>query len=266
MMKPVLIGLGLFTLTLTLYGKQRYINDVLPGEAVPFTEDELPATPQSLRELAPVEGQARATLIADLRARAAGVYPYQATLEVSLPELAADEEWEGGEEQFLVRAFSESEWFLVHHGDDRTFVDRSGSALSFGTGWDLGKWLTRGPDHEVSGGGALTLPTWMLSEEYLQGIDEETGEARFGLTLESRPKALVEVDVDTRTGLIAGLTMMVAESVDGYGVQMMNVALEVVDVEFGIEFDVENAGPRPSDAAATFGEAPALRVGVVPGA
>lgn len=261
MFKTTLVGFGLFTLTLSLYGKERYFDDVLPGEHAPYVEEESPLALGEPRALVDVEGLERTQLIRELRERAVNVRPFQALVEVELPSLMMDEEFEGGTEAFVVRSYGPGEWSVQHRRDPRTYVDQSGNELRFGTGWDLGAWLSRGP---ADGGGALTLPAWMIDEAYLVGLDAKSGEAQFDFTLESQPSARVEAQVDLTTGLLAGLSLSFFEEVDRYGVQVFDIMVDVKEVTFDVAEDF--VAGRPGEGGASYAETPALRVGVVPGA
>jgi len=245
---------------LTLYGKQRYDGDVLPGEDVTTPADEVPPGPTPVRSVRPVDASDGEDLLVDLREGLPAAFPYEARLRVTIPGFEGDDEWEGGNELFVVRAFSPDDWFVVHHGDERTFVGRSEGSTSFGTGWDLKAWLARGPAGEA--GTALTLPSWMLTDEFLQGVDPDGRHASFAFTLQSDPACKVQADVDVETALISSLTLSFSQYVEGVGMQIMDIRAEVEEVRFGD--DVEDSGRRPRDAAHLAEVAP-LRLGVKPG-
>ncbi len=260
MQKLTLTATFLLLSALTLYGRERYLGDVLPGEDATAPAEEVPSGPAAPRSLHAARGAAAADLLADLGQRMRAVYPYEATLRVTIPGLSSDEEWGGGDELFVVRAFAEDEWFVVHHGDEHTFVDCSADGFGFGTGWDLRAWLAQGGPG--GGGSALTLPDWMLQEEFLEGVDPEGERASFAFTLQSEPLCAAQIEVDLETALIASMTLSLSEYVEGYGVQYLDIQAEVTQVSFDVDAPV--TGPRPGDDA-RFAEVAPLRVGAKPG-
>lgn len=258
MLKPTLAGLGLLCLSLALYGKARYENLTLPGEHAPYSEEDDTFSTATWRALEPSSSLDDAQVLTALRERKAALGAYEATLEITVPSLVIDAEFDGGEETFRLHAESDTDWFLVHERDPRTFADRDGELLAYATGWDLGAWSSGGVGE---GGGALTLPDWLLDAAYLKAVDPVAGEARFAFSMQTQPAAHVEVDVALDTGLINGMAINFSSYVEGTGLEVFTLLVDVSEVTFDVSRDV----PRPAESGVVFGPAAPVRVQVVPG-
>ena len=251
---------------LATYGHDRYVSDVLPGEADKAVSAETPLPVALPRTVQDVDRQARDELLARLRNPHKKIYPYHAQLKVTVPGFEEDQGKSDSGEYFIVHAYEEGDWRVAHKGDDHTFVEQSSEALSFGTGWDLSAWFSRRDEHR--GGSPLVLPEWMLQDAFLLGIDGEENRALFSFTLQSKPSGAVQVEVDIETGLIAAMTMSFSEYVQDVGIQVMDIRVEVVDLQFGEAYTAVYGTARsraPVEIGSSHTEVAPLRVGVKPG-
>lgn len=235
------------------FGARILAADVLPGEVEDYVAEEssesIGKIPGTFRD--PKDGEA-ASIIARIQRARDALYPARASLTLTAAELGAMTEGSPREQTLVMTARSPEDWSLRHARDARTNVLQRSNRIEARAGWDTDGVATR----LETDAGPLGLSDTLLREEFVIGIDEARGLARFRAKARDERFLAGTFDVEIERGLLVRSDVVLAPPYVGREgmirvTQVLDTYEPLDSVDPSAEVAKNDVKPREDDAEST---------------
>jgi len=228
-------------------GAGRLAGDRLPGEVWAAPPESPPPRPARTYHYQSVPADQAARIVEQLRANRAKLYPCDALVQVSLvvPGNGTPQTEPG--ETFRIAAAAPDRWAITHANDEKSFVRQAGGQLLARMAWDPEG--IRMPGAPADDGGPLSLPSWMMREEYVVAHDPEKGVVQLQAEGKGDPLLQATFHVELATGKVLQ-THIVISAVGAEATGFLQLDQELV------RYDHLDAAPAlPAEAPDRDGDA-----------